>query len=1049
LGALDNGDGTFSLFVHHEIPSNEGIERDHGSIGSFISEWQVTKFGGEGGLQVLSGQDLIQEVLVWDVDTQSFITNESNAFNRLCSADLPGPGAFWFNGFGTPYRIFTGGEENDAFFGGDYGKAWATFVNGPEKGTSYEIPRLGQLAFENVVASPYPQKKTIVAGLDDSASSDFDTLGEVYFYIGEKMKTGTEFEKAGLDNGELYAVSVWGLPVEDIDHGLGDGKGSTAMFKLVNLGNVADDDGTDLYEKTVANNPLGITKFMRPEDGHWDTQDPASFYFVTTGRFGAPGRVWKLTFDDIKYPENGGTLTLVLDGTEGMLNPDNLTVNWKGDLLIQEDPGGNAIQARIWKSDKATGETYIVAEHNADFFTAEGANFITTNEEASGIIDMKDILGYGWYLVSVQAHADSEDPELVEGGQLAAIYVPDTNMISAPSTASIPMLVPTNNFTKTVALLTTGDVVSYPNNQEGAYRMAGTPDGLGAYDNGDGTFTVLMNHELGASAGIERAHGSIGAFISEWIITKPGHEAGDWMVLSGSDLITDTLTWNTALQKWDNDSVALNRFCSADLAPQSAFYFDGFGTEERIFLGGEESDAAFGDPYGKAWATLATGSLKGYSYELPRLGRMSFENVVASPYPQMKTIVAGLDDSASNSNDTLGEVYFYIGEKNGAAGPPIAKAGLNNGNLYALAVDGLPIEKIRTGLGKGKGAVAPFRLANLGDVSDDDGTGLYDMTVANNSLGVTKFLRPEDGHWNPLNPNEFYFVTTGRFGGPGRLWKVIFTDIQNPEIGGLLELVLDGTEGMVSPDNIVVDYQGNVFIQEDPGGSARLAKIWRYRPGTNKVEIVAEHNPLYFDPSGDLFETQNEESSGIIDLVDIIGPGWYLADVQNHTPSEDLELVEGGQLLAIYSQGMQDIGPSTGDEPMLVPSIAKVSTTNILSVGDDVDGYRMAGIPDGMGALDNKDGTFSLFVHHELTSTSGVERAHGGIGAFISKWTITGPHHEWGPLQVLEGEDLIKTVMIWNPDSESYEAADAYAFNRLCSADLAGPGAFYYNGLGT
>ena len=32
------------------------------------------------------------------------------------------------------------------------------------------------------------------------------------------------------------------------------------------------------------------------------------------------------------------------------------------------------------------------------------------------------------------------------------------------------------------------------------YRMARIPDGLGAFDNGEGTITVLMSHELTATA---------------------------------------------------------------------------------------------------------------------------------------------------------------------------------------------------------------------------------------------------------------------------------------------------------------------------------------------------------------------------------------------------------------------------------------------------------------------------------------------------------------------------------------------------------------------
>ncbi|MGH8586093.1 MAG: hypothetical protein ACREWE_07905 [Gammaproteobacteria bacterium] len=63
------------------------------------------------------------------------------------------------------------------------------------------------------------------------------------------------------------------------------------------------------------------------------------------------------------------------------------------------------------------------------------------------------------------------------------------------------------------------------------YRMVGIPDGLGAYDNHDGTFTVVMNHELRKVAGVPRAHGGIGAFVSQWTIRKH-----DLEVSHGGDL---------------------------------------------------------------------------------------------------------------------------------------------------------------------------------------------------------------------------------------------------------------------------------------------------------------------------------------------------------------------------------------------------------------------------------------------------------------------------------------------------------------------------------
>src|SRR5689334_21016787 len=48
--------------------------------------------------------------------------------------------------------------------------------------------------------------------------------------------------------------------------------------------------------------------------------------------------------------------------------------------------------------------------------------------------------------------------------------------------------------------------------------MVGIPDGLGAFDNLDGTFTLVMNHELGSTLGANRAHGAKGAFVSKWVI---------------------------------------------------------------------------------------------------------------------------------------------------------------------------------------------------------------------------------------------------------------------------------------------------------------------------------------------------------------------------------------------------------------------------------------------------------------------------------------------------------------------------------------------------
>src|SRR5262245_19261775 len=100
---------------------------------------------------------------------------------------------------------------------------------------------------------------------------------------------------------------------------------------------------------------------------------------------------------------------------------------------------------------------------------------------------------------------------VVAFGAVAAFAAPGAEQ--GPSSSQSPYLVRTTPGVGTESILTTGDSV-------GGYRMAGIPDGLGAFDNGDGTFTVLMNHEIPANLGVVRAHGARGAFVSKWVVDK-------------------------------------------------------------------------------------------------------------------------------------------------------------------------------------------------------------------------------------------------------------------------------------------------------------------------------------------------------------------------------------------------------------------------------------------------------------------------------------------------------------------------------------------------
>ena len=499
-----------------------------------------------------------------------------------------------------------------------------------------------------------------------------------------------------------------------------------------------------------------------------------------------------------------------------------------------------------------------------------------------------------------------------------------------PSSSASPYVVPVAPGVRTVAILTTGDSVNPKLDGTTPYRMVGIPDGLGAFDNGDGTFQVTMNHELGGTSGIARVHGSVGAFVSTWTI-----DAATLQVKSGNDLIRTIETWNSATQAYVQGTTAFARFCSGDMPAPTAFYdaASGLGTTVRFHMAGEENGNS-----GRVFADVATGPNTGVSWELPRLGKQSWENVVACPFGQAKTIVIGTDDS------TPGGVFVYVGTKL-SSGNEVQKAGLTNGTLYGVLANNTRTEDRTNGIGLAKGVSGAFTLLALPDQS----AAGANTELAADTAGCTEFLRPEDGSWDPSNPSDFYFVTTDQFDqvkaqtgatvGRSRLWRLRFSDIGNPEAGGTVTMVLDGTEPQQMFDNLTVDHAGHALLQEDVGGNAHLGKIWQCTLATGELTLIAQHDPARFgnlvggvaSPATVPFNN-DEESSGIIDASSILGPGWFLLDVQAHYSPGVTELVEGGQLLALYNPDSV-VAPTITAAASATPNPADVEENVSFSVG--------------------------------------------------------------------------------------------------------------------
>ncbi len=470
----------------------------------------------------------------------------------------------------------------------------------------------------------------------------------------------------------------------------------------------------------------------------------------------------------------------------------------------------------------------------------------------------------------------------------AAVVSVNAQQITGPSSSNSPYGIVTAPGWTATSIITTGDSAG------NGYRAGGIPDGLGVFDNGNGTFTMLSNHELYDTWGVTRSGGAIGAYVSKLVINK-----SDFSVVSGSDFLTSNTNlflYNRSTAAWSSGtSYAMWRLCSADLAPVSAMYnsISLKGYNGQIFMNGEEGAAASTannllGSRGFAW--VATGVDAGKVYELPQLGRYAIENLLANPFTGDKTVVAG-----NNDTSPYGQVFVYIGDKNSTGTTAIEKAGLTNGQLYGVKVTGATgytgavTAEVATGL------IGTFVLANTGNtaalaaaVSAAAGstaanaitaTGLQTAATA---AGITQFLRPEDGAW--LNANTYLFNTTGSKPTgfttqlSSKVYRLDFTGVNGSGVGdfttgGNISMLVDsanmrGKDGATAWmfDNIGIGKDGLVYVNEDPGANGYIAKTWIIDPtlATQALRESSATQVLEFDRSRFLGSANTTVTAGAI-----------------------------------------------------------------------------------------------------------------------------------------------------------------------------------------
>src|SRR6266508_5651131 len=137
---------------------------------------------------------------------------------------------------------------------------------------------------------------------------------------------------------------------------------------------------------------------------------------------------------------------------------------------------------------------------------------------------------------------------------------------------------------------------------------------------------------------------------------------------------------------------------------------------------------------------------------------------------------------------------------------------------------------------------------------------------------------------------------------------------------------------------------------------------------------------------------------------------------------------------------------TTSVKPYAVPIGTEYDVTPLFSVDDTVpllggtegQQYRMVGIPDGLGAHPNGDGTSTLYMNHELNFNSMSEPVVGGVenrGAIVSKWILDA---DGNPIAGRRAYDTVYDENTFvGPAAQTDNSTRAFA--RFCSGFLAGP----------
>jgi hypothetical protein len=465
-------------------------------------------------------------------------------------------------------------------------------------------------------------------------------------------------------------------------------------------------------------------------------------------------------------------------------------------------------------------------------------------------------------------------------------------LITVVTGAQADVIAPKPNYLQPAAagvvikkILSTGDIIGDPVT---GYQMSGIPDGLGVYRNnlandddrgddaprggeGPGTFTVLMNHELGRS--FPNNPPGVDTRISRLVVDRKTLQVQDAEYLfTGAE--------------------GFERFCSATLAIL-------FG--RPWYFTGEEAVPIAGQPPGPAHdgSSIVMDPETGMWRETAHFGHLQHENV--APLRLSKWVFLTSEDDFRPGPSYL---YAYIANNFNKA------IRGRSGSLYVWKAD----NPAKTGNATvAKNEAVPGHFVPITQAENANDVALKNAATAK---GAFRFDRLEDIAARPNLKGRVYIADTGK--PPTTLrGRVYQFDIDRRDpTKATLKMILNAdppnNDDMVNPDNM--DASSKVLvIQEDRESFARgePARVLVYDFSTATLRTVAR----VLAP-GLVVAPFNWESSGVVNAAKAIGQNWWLLDVQAHTlrekqpgasppgvqppPNTVAPNGEDGQLLAIY-----------------------------------------------------------------------------------------------------------------------------------------------------